>query len=218
MEQGKLFVVSGPSGVGKSTVIADVLKDIPDLYFSVSFTTRPPRPGEKDGVHYHFVDDAEFKRMISDGELLEYAQYVDHYYGTSEKLIDEHLAKGEDVLLDIEVQGAAIVREKRPDAIFVFVMPPSFDDLAERLRERGTDDEKTIEKRLKQAKKECREASKYAYLIVNRTVPQAVSDLEIVIRSERKKAEEEEKEAGRVPVRKDENEEEDDQNAESVDG
>ncbi len=218
MEQGKLFVVSGPSGVGKSTVIADVLKDIPDLYFSVSFTTRPPRPGEVDGVHYHFVDDAEFERMISDGELLEYAQYVDHYYGTSAKLIDEHLAKGEDVLLDIEVQGAAIVREKRPDAVFVFVMPPSFDDLAARLRERGTDDEHTIEKRLKQAKKECREASKYAYLIVNRTVPQAVSDLEIVIRSERKKAEEEEKEAGRVPVREDKNEEEDDQNAESVDG
>lgn len=182
-ERGTLLVLSGPSGTGKSTAIAE-LRKLRDFYFSVSFTTRQPREGEQAGVSYNYVDHAEFERMIAAGELLEYAQYVGNYYGTSLKVIEEHLDRGEDVLLDIEVQGAAKVRQRCPDAVFVFILPPSPQELARRLRSRGTDSEETIAKRLERARAECREVDRYDYLVVNGDVSQAAEEIAAILASE----------------------------------
>ena len=154
MNKGTLLVLSGSSGVGKSTIIAQVLEQRPELYFSVSCTTRAPRPGEVDGVNYTFISREEFQARIERGEFLEYAEYVGNYYGTSMTVIREKLEQGVDVLLDIEVQGAAKVRERLPDAASVFIVPPSFEELAQRLRGRGTDSEEKIQKRLETARRE----------------------------------------------------------------
>ncbi len=156
-EKGQLIVLSGPSGVGKSTVIAELLGQRDNIYFSVSYTTRQPRVGEQDGVNYNFVDRAEFERMISAGELLEYAEYVDNYYGTSLKAIQDRLDAGTDVLLDIEVQGAAKVRERCPGALFIFIIPPSFEELSRRLHRRNTDSEDVMAGRLDKARVEFHE-------------------------------------------------------------
>ena len=180
-ERGQLIVLSGPSGVGKSTVIAELFAQRSNIYFSVSYTTRQPLVGEQDGVNYNFVSREEFERMIADDELLEYAEYVDNYYGTSMKLIQEKLDAGIDVLLDIEVQGAAKVRARCPDALFIFIIPPSFEELSRRLHRRNTDSEEVIAGRLAKARQEFREIPKYDYLVINDKVANAVHEIEAIL-------------------------------------
>lgn len=180
-EKGQLIVLSGPSGVGKSTVIAELFSQRENIYFSVSYTTRQPRTGEQDGVNYNFVDRAEFERMIADNELLEYAEYVDNYYGTSLKAINDRLDAGIDVLLDIEVQGAAKVRECCPEALFIFIIPPSFEELSRRLHGRNTDSEDVIQGRLEKARTEFKEIPKYDYLVINDKVANAVREIESIL-------------------------------------
>ena len=183
-KKGTLIVLSGPSGVGKSTVIAELLSERKDIYFSVSFTTRQPRPGEVDGVNYNFVTRPEFERMIRDNELLEYAEYVGNYYGTSLKVIRDRLDQGQDVLLDIEVQGAATVKAKCPEAVLIFILPPSLEELAHRLQARSTDSEDAIVKRLERAREECSEIGRYDYLVVNDSVIAAVSEIISILTAE----------------------------------
>ena len=180
-ERGQLIVLSGPSGVGKSTVIAELFSQRSNIYFSVSYTTRQPRVGEQDGVNYNFVSREEFERMIADNELLEYAEYVNNYYGTSLKAIRDQLDAGHDVLLDIEVQGAAKVRARCPDALFIFIIPPSFEELSRRLHRRNTDSEDVIAGRLAKARQEFREIPKYDYLVINDKVANAVHEIEAIL-------------------------------------
>ena len=182
--RGQLIVLSGPSGVGKSTVIAELLSERKDIYFSVSFTTRAPRVGEADGVNYYFVSREQFERMIAQNELLEYAEYVHNYYGTSLRLIQEKLEAGIDVLLDIEVQGAAKVRARCPEAVLIFIVPPSFEELSRRLHSRATDQEEVIQGRLKKAREEYREIPNYDYLVVNDKVSQAAAEIIAILTAE----------------------------------
>lgn len=182
--RGQLIVLSGPSGVGKSTVISELLGQRQDIYFSISFTTRQPRVGEEDGVHYRFVARAEFERMISASELLEHAEYVGNYYGTSLKVIEDKLDSGVDVLLDIEVRGAATVRAKCPEAILIFIIPPSFEELSRRLHKRNTDGEEVIAGRLQKARDEYQQIPYYDYLVVNDSVSNAAAEIFAILMSE----------------------------------
>lgn len=184
MKQGKIIILSGPSGVGKGTVLKEVMRGDPSLRFSVSATTRPIRPGEVDGVHYFFMDKPHFEKMIADGELLEYASYAGNYYGTPEKAVDDALAQGINVVLEIEVQGALQVIERRRDAISIFVAPPSFSELRYRLLNRGDTAPEIVERRLHIAEQECRTAEKYQYIVVNDTVEHAAAEIRAILTAE----------------------------------
>ena len=169
MNQGRIIIISGPSGVGKSSVVKEVMARHPKLRFSVSATTREKRPGEVDGVSYYFVSREEFAAMVERGELLEHAEYVQNCYGTPAKPIDEALNLGYDILLDIEVKGAMQVMEKRPEAVTIFIAAPSFAELRRRLVNRGDTAPELIEQRLETARWEYTMAPNYAYLVVSET-------------------------------------------------
>lgn len=178
---GNLIIVSGPSGAGKSSLSAGVLEAVPQLKFSVSFTTRAPRGKERHGVEYFFVRREEFQNLIRGGELLEWAEVHSNCYGTSRSYVDGCLQKGEDVLLDIDVQGARTIREKRRDAIAVFILPPSYQVLRDRLQQRSLDEGLVIEQRLKRACKEISHYKDYDYLIINDDLGSSIRELASII-------------------------------------
>lgn len=183
-KKGKLFVISGPSGAGKSTVVFKAVENRDDVCFSISVTTRKPRPGEVDGKEYFFVDLDRFKEMVENDELLEHAEYVANSYGTPRAYVQKNLDAAMNVLLDIEVQGARQVHEKMPEAVMIFIVPPSMDVLKQRLENRGTDTGRAIEARLIRAKQEYAEADFYDYIIVNDDADKAAREFEAIITAE----------------------------------
>ena len=179
--KGLLLVFSGPSGVGKGTVLKEYLDKHPNTVFSVSATTRKPREGEIHGRHYFFLSREEFDLLVENGGLLEYAQFAGNFYGTPREAVEQNLEKGIDVVLEIEVQGALQVKEKCPDALLVFVMPPSCEELCRRLAGRGTEDAAAVGRRLSSAAREMEAAKHYDYIVVNQTVEDAVDQLEQIV-------------------------------------
>lgn len=184
--RGLVFVVSAPSGTGKTTVCHEVVSRDGGIDMSVSHTTRKARPGERDGVNYHFVSEAEFRRLAEDDAFLEYAEYGGNLYGTSWSALEKPRAVGRDVLLEIEVQGGQQVRERMPDARLVFLVPPSFAELEQRLRGRGTDAPEVIERRLAIAHQELQAVVRYDYVVVNDVVEGAVARVLEIVRAERR--------------------------------
>lgn len=188
MNKGRLIVFSAPSGCGKGTMLAEILKN-EKFRCSVSATTRSPREGEIDGVNYHFLTREDFESRINAEQFLEHAEYCGNYYGTLMSEVDSYLDKGINVILEIEVQGAMKIREKRPEALFVFIAPPSVAELTRRLKNRGTETDEVIAERVSQAAGEIAAAEKYDYIIVNDALEDAVSDFFAVIRAEELKSE-----------------------------
>ncbi|MBO4211816.1 MAG: guanylate kinase [Oscillospiraceae bacterium] len=189
MKKGRLIVISGPSGVGKGTVVKALMERDPQVRLSVSATTRQMRPNEIDGVHYYFLSCGEFETMIAEDRFLEHAEYVGNFYGTPEEPVNRMLEAGHDVILEIEVQGGLQVMQRRSDAISVFIAAPSFEILGNRLRGRGDTDEEKVLKRLQQARVEYRVAPRYQYIVVNDRLEDAVSDIQTVLRAEALKSE-----------------------------
>jgi len=175
--KGKLVVISGPSGTGKGTVIGKILKSRPEFIFSVSATTRKPRPGEEEGIAYRFISHDKFREMIANDEFLEYAEYVGEYYGTPIKPITECIESGKTIILDIEVQGAGQVMIKKPDAVTIFIVAPDLNELENRLRGRGTDSEEKLLARLNRAKLELEEKCHYDHVVINDNASRAAQEI-----------------------------------------
>lgn len=185
VEKGTLYVISAPSGAGKTSLVAAMLERDPVLCVSVSHTTRSMRPGERDGVNYHFTDTPTFESMIGAGDFLEHAQVFGNYYGTSQSWVEQTLAQGRDVILEIDWQGAEQVRRLIPDCVSMFILPPSPEALHERLTKRAQDDHEVIRRRLEEAADECRNAHAFDYLVVNDDFERALCDLLSVVRAQR---------------------------------
>jgi guanylate kinase len=183
-----LVVVSAPSGAGKTSLCEWAVTAVPNLVHSVSHTTRPPRPHEVNGRHYHFVDEPTFRSMVARGEFAEWAEVHGHLYGTSRAVLEAYFAAGQDAILDIDTQGAAILRESHPAGVFVFIVPPSWEVLERRLRQRHSDTEGDIQRRLAQAREEVRHYAEYQYVIVNEDFPRAAEELKAIILAERRRS------------------------------
>lgn len=189
MKKGRLFILSGPSGVGKGTLRHVLFEKIPGLSYSISCTTRKPREGEIDGVQYRFLDETEFESYISAGKFLEWARVHGHLYGTLRSDVETELEKGRHVVLEIDVQGALQVKEKFPDSIMVFVVPPDLEELEKRLSGRGTEKSETLKTRLLNAKEEITFSRSYDYVVVNDKIERAASELTEIFKSEIRKSE-----------------------------
>jgi guanylate kinase len=185
MNQGLLIVVSGPSGAGKGTVCRAYLQRHPEAMLSISATTRDPRPGEIDGVNYFFTDQESFQKMIEDGDFLEYAEVYGHYYGTPKKNVRDNLMQGKDTILEIDIQGALAVKDKFEEGVFIFIVPPSMDELKRRIVTRGTETKEEVLKRFSQAYEELNFIKRYNYVIVNDTVENAVAKMEAIVTAEK---------------------------------
>lgn len=185
-KSGNLIIISGPSGVGKTTLYKTMLKRFPDMLYSVSHTTRRPRYDERQGVDYHFISEADFKNRIHEGRWAEWAVVHGHYYGTSADFINKGLSSGHDILLDIDVQGTTQILQHFPDSITIFLLPPSMDDLKNRLQSRGSDSASDIEKRLLNAKKEMQQKNMYRYVVVNDQLTATAQRLISIIETERR--------------------------------
>lgn len=188
-EKGILFILSGPSGVGKGTVRKKLFEEASELQYSISMTTRGMRPGESDGVDYFYKSTEEFESLIEQNQLLEYAKYVDNYYGTPRAYVEKTLEEGKDVFLEIEVQGALQVKENFPEGVFIFLFPPSLEELKNRIVNRGTESSELVLNRLKEARKEIEMMDAYDYVVVNDKVELAVQKVKSIIQSEHLKRE-----------------------------
>ncbi|MDO4459611.1 MAG: guanylate kinase [Clostridia bacterium] len=187
MNKGLIIVVSAPSGGGKGTILGEYFKRHPETKFSISATTRSPRPGEVDGVNYYYITKEKFREMIDNGKMLEYAEYVGNYYGTPLEPVELSAKEGNDIILEIEVKGGAQVMKKIPDCVSIFITPPSMEVLRNRLIGRGTESMDVINERLETAGKELTHASEYDYIVVNDELENAVRDLENIIHAEKLK-------------------------------
>jgi len=183
--QGLLIVISGPSGAGKGTICKALLQKNKDLKISVSCTTRSPREGEKEGINYYFISKEKFEDMIEKNEFLEYATVYGNYYGTPRKYVEEELKKGNDVILEIDIQGALMVKEKYPEGVFIFILPPSMEELKNRIIKRGSETEDSLNTRFTAAFEEIKYMSKYDYAVVNDYVDEAVKKIECIIVAEK---------------------------------
>ena len=183
MNDAKLYVIAAPSGAGKTTLVKRLVQNNPDLRFSISYTTRRQRRTETHGVDYLFVDKDEFDALRDQGALLESAEVFDNYYGTSREQVEQHLANGDNVILEIDWQGARQVRESMPECITIFILPPSVEELERRLRDRKTDSEAVIERRLRDAKSDMERRDEFGHIIINDDLDRAVAELEAIIRS-----------------------------------
>ena len=183
MNKGGVFIISGPSGSGKDTVLAELFRNRPDLLFSISSVTRPMRSGEKEGDKYNFISREKFEYMIDNDMLLEHNVFVNNYYGTPREPVERAIAEGKDIIIEVDVNGAAQIRQKLHEAVSIFIMPPSFEELKRRLRGRGTESEELIEKRLNSALGEIKRATEYDYIIVNDNITAAADDILSVILS-----------------------------------
>lgn len=185
MSQGLLIIVSGPSGAGKGTVCCAYMEKHPDTLLSISATTRAPRSGEKEGVNYFFLSDAEFEKKIEEGDFLEYAKVYGHHYGTPRKYVRDNLMHGRDIILEIDIQGALAVKDRCEEGVFIFIVPPSMEELKRRIIARGTETKKEALTRFKQSYEELNFISRYNYVIVNDTVEEAVRKMEAIITAEK---------------------------------